>query len=225
MCSRVYDSQFRKIPFYESHQYMLPFVGINYESLKHKKLLLVGESHYVRENTKVHLDVDAWYNGSAVLEEEDCDYCNTRNARLFGYGNFIEPIENDLEKIFPSGINEIASYNYFLRPANKGKSFREICTKKDREFAVRNFHNILEILSPDLIVFAGVFAFDSAEWKDYPIYFGEYLWDYTKRKKIEYLPCNHPSRGEWTQPIRRGGMAGRNNSQVFLEFLQKNWMK
>ena len=38
----TYDAKFQSIPFYKTHPYMMPFVGCNYESPEHKKLLLVG---------------------------------------------------------------------------------------------------------------------------------------------------------------------------------------
>lgn len=84
-----------------------------------------------------------------------------------------------------------------MRPANETETFRYICTDIDREYAVKNFHNILEILAPDLIVFASLFSFDFAEWKDYPKFFGEGLWEYAKIKGIEYIAVNHPSHGGW----------------------------
>lgn len=220
----TYDSKFESIPFYKMHPYMMPFVGKNYESPEHKKLLLVGESHYLPQKSTIHRNIEGWYSGAEGITEEEQEYCNTRNSSENGYGKFKAPIEADLEKLFPSGFDEIAAYNYFLRPANEGSTFREICEEKDREQAVLNFHNVLEILSPNLIVFAGAFAFDSAEWKDYPKYMGEGLWCYAERKGIVYLPCNHPSRGGWNGPLHRGKMAGQNNSLVFLNFLRENWL-
>ena len=220
----TYDSKFLSIPFYKTHPYMMPFVGKNYESPEHKKLLLVGESHYLHQNSTIHRDIEGWYAGADGITDDECECCNTRHSSERGYGKFKAPIEVALRNFFPSGFDEIAAYNYFLRPANEGSSFRKICKKKDHEKAVLNLHNVLEILSPDLVAFFGVLAFDSAE-EDYKTYMGENLWDYTERKGINYLPFNHPSRSsEWNGPLRRGKMYGQKNSLVFLNFLRENWI-
>ena len=60
LMSTCYDSSLLSLPFYSSHSYMLPFVGDDYDSPKYKKLLLVGESHYVPEGSTVHHDANAW---------------------------------------------------------------------------------------------------------------------------------------------------------------------
>ena len=220
----TYDAKFLSIPFYKTHPYMMPFVGCNYESPEHKKLLLVGESHYLHQNSTIHRDIEGWYAGADGITDDECECCNTRHSSERGYGKFKAPIEAALRNFFPSGFDEIAAYNYFLRPANEGSSFRKICKKKDHEKAVLNLHNVLEILSPDLVAFFGVLAFDSVE-KYYLNYFKEELWDYTERKGINYLPFNHPSRSsEWNGPLRRGKMYGQKNSLVFLNFLRENWI-
>ncbi len=54
MSKASYDDLLSSIPFYQSHGCMTPFVGENYESSKHKKLLLIGESHYMPEGSIVH---------------------------------------------------------------------------------------------------------------------------------------------------------------------------
>lgn len=220
MSNTSYDKTFLSIPFYDSHRYMLPFVGDNYVSTKHRKLLLVGESHYLPENSTIHHDIDAWYAGTIDIKEKEQDWCNTRNSRQYGYGEFEKIIVGDLLKFFPSGFNEIASYNYFLRPANQTETFKKICTKVDREIAVKNFHNVLDILSPDLIIFASLYVFDLAEWKDYPEFLGEGLWDYTKRKGIEYIAVNHPSHGGWGKLVR----GNKTSSEMFVEFLKDKWI-
>jgi hypothetical protein len=51
---------------------MIPFVGDDYESSKHKKLLLIDESHYMPEGSTVHHDVNSWY-GAPVLSSDEQD--------------------------------------------------------------------------------------------------------------------------------------------------------
>lgn len=219
MSSR-YDSDLLALPFYSTHPYMLPFVGRDYESPKHKKLILVGESHYLPAKSTIHHNIDAWYAGTIEISETEQDWCNTRNSRQYGYGKFNDQIEKDILNFFPSGFAEIASFNYFLRPANETESFRNICTDIDREFAVKNFHNVLNILSPDLIVFASLYSFDFAEWKDYPKFFGEGLWEYAKRIGIEYIAVKHPSHGGWGKKVR----GEKTSHEMFVEFIKDKWI-
>ena len=64
---------------YEKYPMMKPWVGSNYLSDKHKKLLVLGESHYLpKESIKSH-DVDAWYSGSEdSLDAEEKRWIRTR---------------------------------------------------------------------------------------------------------------------------------------------------
>ena len=56
MLNTKYDSLLLSLPFYATHSYTLPFVGDDYDSPKHKKLLLIGESHYMPAGSTVHHD-------------------------------------------------------------------------------------------------------------------------------------------------------------------------
>jgi hypothetical protein len=59
MSNTYYDSRFLSIPFYKTHPYMMPFVGRDYESSKHKKILFVGESFYLPQGATVHHDANS----------------------------------------------------------------------------------------------------------------------------------------------------------------------
>lgn len=98
-----YDSSLLSLHFYSSHPYMLPFVGRDYDSPKHKKLLLVGESHYVPEGSIVHHNANAWYNGTPVLNQEEQDWCNTRDTREWKSGRFGKEIDRCLNLVLPTG--------------------------------------------------------------------------------------------------------------------------
>ena len=168
MSNSMYDSQLLSIPFYQSHWYMLPFVGDNYESPEHKKLLLVGESHYMPKGAVVHHNDNLWYDGSLNLSDDEVRYCNTRGARDYKSGRFGKNIDRAIREVFPvvgeNAFVEMASYNYFLRPADYRRSFKSICTERDCDEAVRVFYAILEILKPDFIIFTSRFVFNHAEY-------------------------------------------------------------
>lgn len=216
------EQAFDKIPFYQKHPYMKPFVGERYESPKHNKLVIIGESHYLPANSTIHLDIDKWYKGECSPTDEEKEWCHTRNARLYGYGNFFQqPIEKDLKERFAADFGDVASFNYFLRPANKGRSFKKLCTKTDRSFAAKNLKQVLDILEPNLIVFASFFVFDCAAWKDdFPPENGEKFEEYARRRNIKFKITNHPSRGWWHKPFHK---EGKTSQQIFIDFLQQNW--
>ncbi len=216
------ESSFDAIPFYQKHPYMKPFIGERFDSELHKKLLIVGESHYLQATSTVHLNIDDWYAGNCDVSDEEKEWCNTRNSRKYGYGKiFQQLIEGDLREHFGADFNDVASFNYFLRPSNKGKTFKKICNIKDRSASAENFYKVVEILKPDLIVFASKFVFDCIAWKnDYPNVYHEKFEEYAKRKNIEIVMTCHPSNGWWHRFYGE-----KTSSQIFVDFLRKYWLK
>ena len=233
--SSVRDTLLNEIDVYFSHPYMLPFVGDDYDSPKHKKLLLVGESHYMPEGSTVHHDVNAWYNGNPVLTEEEQDWCNTRGTREWKSGRFGKEIDRCLNLVLSTGENgwqQVASYNYFLRPADNRQSIEDLWKSYggkdiDREYAIKNFIRVLEILKPDLIVFLSSKVCACAEGEDFPKYFGGNLWDWTKSHGIEdYIYTMHPSSPHWNKPMpaKYGKADGLTSCEFFCKWLKENWV-
>lgn len=230
----TYDAKFQSIPFYKTHPYMMPFVGCNYESPEHKKLLLVGESHYMPKGAVVHHEDSLWYEGSLKLSKDEIRYCDTRGARYCKSGQFGKNIDKAIREVFPvAGENafvEMASYNYFLRPADYRRSFKSICTDRDCDDAVRVFFAILEILKPDVIVFTSRFAFNHAEWIDFPKNFNCGLWVYAEKHHMNYVFTEHPSCSWWNRvaKVKTGSsddyFHGLTSRQFFVESLRKNWL-
>lgn len=235
MSNTCFDSQFQSIPFYQSHWYMLPFVGDNYESPKHKKLLLIGESHYMPEGATLHHDVDRWYDEVPNLSHEEERWCDTRGTREWKSGQFGKNIDSAIRRIFQvesdNAFQEMASYNYFLRPADSKKSFKDICTERDCMEAVRMFGILLDILKPDLIVFVSKFAFDYAEWIDFPKVFNCRLWDYTAKNNMDYIFTEHPSSSWWNRVVKmKTGSSddyfrGMTSRDFFCTWLKENWIR
>ena len=234
MSNSAYDSRFLSIPFYRSHPYMMPFVGDDYESSTHKKLLLVGESHYMPEDSTVHHDVNAWYNGTPELTESEQDWCNTRGTREGKSGRFGKEINRCLNLVLPSGGNgwhQVAFLNYFLRPADCATGIEELWKSYggeslDRELAIRNLISVLEILRPDLIIFLSSKVCKCAETDDYPKYFGGNLWDWTAAHGIDYCYTMHPSSAHWNKPMpanytKAGGLTA---CEFFCKWLKEKWV-
>ena len=86
------ESSFDAIPFYQKHPYMKPFIGERFDSELHKKLLIVGESHYLPATSTVHLNIDDWYAGNCDVSDEEKEWCNTRNSRKYGYGKIFQQL-------------------------------------------------------------------------------------------------------------------------------------
>ena len=214
---------------------MLPFVGNNYESTKHKKLLLVGESHYMPENSTVHHNVDLWYKGTLKLTHDEMRFCDTRGAREYRSGRFGKNIDGAIREVYhdaeENAFNEIASCNYFLRPSDNKKNFKKLCTERDCEESVKVFHKILDYLKPELLVFTSKFAFDHAEWIDFPQYFGCGLWDYAAEHNMDYFFTEHPSSSWWNRVVKlKTGSSndyfhGLTSKQFFVESLKLHWLK
>ncbi|SHK73493.1 hypothetical protein SAMN05720764_103166 [Fibrobacter sp. UWH5] len=224
------ETSLNSIPFYQTHPYMKPFVGRNYESALHKKLLLVGESHYLPAGSTVQRDVDGWYSGSPTLTEVEEGWCNTRGTREWLSGSYCKTLNSALKSVAPfageNAFDEVASYNYFLRPAEEqGDSIANVLTAKDREYAIRNFIDVLEATHPDIVIMTSRLVVNCAEVDDYPKYFGGQLWHYTDRMNCKYVYVNHPSSPHWNMAERPDYFKGLTSCRFFVKFLKENWLK
>ena len=73
-----FDTSLKQIPHYQAYPAMLPFVGEEYISEQHKKVLVIGESHYLPKESTVHHDAEAWYAGSQEsLNDKEVAWINT----------------------------------------------------------------------------------------------------------------------------------------------------
>lgn len=233
----TFNTKFLSLTFYRNHRYMLPFVGKNYISLKHKKVLLVGESHYMPQNSIVHHDVDEWYNGFPNLNSDEQGYCNTCGTRVYKSGQFGKEVDRCLNSICPSISNaweEVASINYFLRPADYTQNIKNLWEHSsaqervmDCEHALKNFIDVVKILKPDLVVFLSKFVCVCAE-EYFPKFFQGQLWDWTKAHGIaDYIYTNHPSSVHWNKPMpmKYAKAQGLTSRDFFCDWLKQNWMK
>lgn len=209
---------------YEKYPVMKPWVGSNYLSDKHKKLLVLGESHYLpKESIKSH-DVDAWYSGSedSLDAEEkrwirtrqiikkivDNNYCNSAHGIFRNTAKAVNLVgcqhANPLE-----AMNDIAFMNFFQRPAeNEGDSINVV--KKDVEVAIYVLKDVIEALAPDLIVFVSF----KAAW------YGKSI---VESLNIPVAVTPHPTCRWWNKQTKKYGGYGRD---VIPKFLTMNeWYK
>lgn len=55
---------------------MMPYIGADYISALHSKLLILGESFYLPKESTIHLDPVAWYSsnqGLLAITENECE--------------------------------------------------------------------------------------------------------------------------------------------------------
>lgn len=239
MPTTSFDPQFlsqQNFPFYVNHPYMLPFVGNNYVSPNHKKLLLVGESHYMPKNSTVHHDINGWYNGAPILTVNEQGYCNTRSTRIYKSGHLGKEIERNLQLIHPvcgNAWEEVAFINYFMRPTDNLQGIEIFWESSppsdeiyDREFAIHNFIKVVDVLKPDIMVLLSKLICDCVEESDSrkPSFLNFKFWDWSNPRGIEYIYTNHPSCSHWNRPMKKYSKAkGLTSQKFFVDWLEQNW--
>lgn len=218
MSDTSFDNQFDNISFYQLHSYMRPFIGDNYESSEHKKLLIVGENHYMPPKSTNHHNVADWYD-QPKLSDDEKDYCNTVSACENLSNLFVQQIDPFLDKVFEKSENafqEVAFYNFYLRPADYKRNMKDLWKKaggrkEDEKKALKVFPEIFKILRPDIVVF-----------------FGQTVWNcvnsYLHKEMcggLEYIAhCYSPSRSAWHRSKREGCLS----ESELHNWLLKKWL-
>lgn len=223
----TYDEDPNDIGFYRNFPQMLPWVGSEFESKKQKKILFIGESHYLPEDAEDDLlTPNGWYNqGESNLDESSDEYgwTNTREIvglmkREKGHSLYREvekaikiakKADSDLDKN-TNMFKYVGFYNYFLRPAYKNDSIKKTCIDWDLKIAHDAFEGIIDILKPDYVYFLSVFA-----WNSYKKYEKN-----SKNVVIDYSP--HPSCRWWnTKKYKLNGevelLTGKEKLEAFLK--------
>lgn len=181
----------------------------------HNKLMIVMESNYFKgDENSVYRDPEAWYKGTDTQHLIPSDkerlvinnksgytpfnrLCNSMNAVSCGF---------QCETVYEKAI----LYNYFLRPATEGSTFKSVCKEIDRIVAGIALCGILEIDKPDIVIFASKYAYD--EFTKYKRSVG---YD-TKNVIMDFV--YHPSAKfyKWdTNP---------NSKQKFEKLLKEYWL-
>lgn len=212
-----------ELPFYKQYNQMIPHVGEKFYSGEFKKLLIVAESHYLPENSNIHLNEVKWYNSSkSDLTEKEIDWTFTSNIFM----NANHKIYHNIRKVLTeAGLDKDAKHeyvgymNYFLRPAKERKSISDSVSKLDREMSFDNFKNVIDIVKPDLIIF--VSKYSVLAFEEYKIN-GNPVWNYTDSLGIKYTYTNHPTTSWWNRATRKNYFNGRTSREHFVHFLNEN---
>jgi len=169
---------------YKNHPQMLPFVGNNYGVLK--KLLIVGESHYLHNKNSELTDIFSdiiknWYSISQdyiltkVNEKIGKDIVSCTNTRA-NLNAFITACRTLPAYTIYKNVSDVAKQNTFFK-INKDEPFtymafmnffqrpaeltgeKLIPNKTDVEIAINVFFHVLNIIRPD-----NIFIVSSNAW-------------------------------------------------------------
>ena len=173
--SNSFDTLLKEITHYQFFPAMLPFVGKDYVSANHSKLLIFGESFYFPEESTLHKDPSKWYSTNQdSLTEEEVEYINCRGLLECDWGSPGHKMYRELnscltELNLPSldrPVSHVCFTNTFMRPArDSGGSFRHCCAERDVVASIDILTRVISTLSPDLVIFTSKYAWDAVGWR------------------------------------------------------------
>lgn len=189
-------------------------LGDNYwKNPRHNKLMIIGESNYFPDNVNsVFKDPVAWYQGEItkpLIPKEMEDNVSNYKSGYPPFDRLRDSMKTVLKTEFDHIFDEAIYYNYFLRPATGGRTFRSFCKPIDRKVAGTALCGILEIVKPDIVIFASKYAYD-----EFTKYIKSSKYNDTR---IEFV--YHPSSTfhQWEKDP--------NSKQKFERLLKEYWIK
>ena len=208
---------------------MQPWIGSLYQDNRHKRLLLIGESHYMPdEESTIHLNPEGWYQSNeGHLNPEEFIHVHTegvirgffehprRGHRIFG------EIEKQITNILKEGgltlapgkrpLHHIAYYNYFMRPAPKpGDSMEGHVVPQDCKISEEVLRWFVREHQPQLVIFVSRLA-------------SRYGESVVHECDIPCISTPHPGCPWWNKPCDTYGQ--RRGRDLFHDFLEKyHWI-
>ena len=187
----MYKNQFKQINHFKKFPSLMPFVGSKYNSLTENKILLLGESHYLPNYSKISANADDWYNkDQSYLNDEETQWIHTSNilnGNLKSKGHYIyRELNRCLEHVFPKDprpLDHICFMNSFQRPSQEsGVTIKHSLKKIDKTVAINTINDTIKIIQPAKIIFVSKLA-----WK----HLGEKVRQDNNSKIIDFTchPC------------------------------------
>ena len=216
--STMYDEQFSGVGHFQLYPELYPWVGQSFHS-HCPRILVVGESHYLKPDSDYHHDASAWYVGIDIKVRPDRAWTITRNIIANGLANQwrekSKSIYRNIEaaavdagvsaSTSDSPFHSMAFMNYFQRPAQvSGKSIVVSALDKSHSSAVLNA--VLEILNPQIVIFCSVLAWRAARES------------VQGHQHVRFAFTPHPATRWWHTPMRK--YKGKSGRQIFIEALQ-----
>ncbi|WP_257263338.1 hypothetical protein [Endozoicomonas sp. ONNA2] len=201
--SQKLDEIFKSITHYELHPEMIPWVGKDYFK-QDFKVLLLGESHYLKKDTTYHHDLDDWYDGVRKGVKNDTAGIKTREILQNFLTGKSKTIYRNTElalketEYFSSHIKSpytmVSFMNFFQRPAEvSGNSIKVF--PKDVEISSKVLTEVIKVLMPDVVGFTSSLAFDAAK-KGNATFF-------LKDKKVLFFRTSLPATAWWNNKNKK----------------------
>ncbi len=207
---------------YIKYPVMKPWVGGLYSSGATKKLLVIGESHYLPPKSTKSSDVDFWYSSSELgLTPKEVSWINTsgiiRDNKSDNFPNKAHGIFRNIGKILNEGflsydnsadaLNHVAYLNYFQRPAETtGDSIN--VHKQDLEVSQKVIDDVINALKPEIVVFTSSKAGDHGQ-------------QVVEKHGVLCVAAPHPTCQWWNREAKKYGGYGRDVIPKFLK--QHQW--
>jgi len=173
--TNFYDDKLTQIEHYQKFPSMLPYIGKNYGINNSRKILLIGESHYLPPKSTISRDSENWYNSKqSDLTTEEIAWINTRNILKGEWkpkGHMIFRELNARMTEFMNikngrAISNVSFLNGFQRPAPEtGNSIKHFCKPIDYEVGAKTINDVICVIKPDLVIFVSKLAWDKLNRK------------------------------------------------------------
>ena len=214
----TYDAHFAGVSHYRQYPLLYPWVGREFAS-QSPRILVLGESHYLKRESVFHHDAAAWYAGVEIPETQEKDWIYTRQLISRGIANrwrqksklIYSNIERALGEAGLSGDEErspfqrIAFMNYFQRPAQvTGNSI--VVSDLDRKHSAIVLSSVLYILKPQIVIFSSALAWESAQELR------------INRPEIRFVKTTHPATRWWHTRMKK--YKGQSGKEIFIQALQ-----
>ena len=201
---------------------MQPWIGSRYRDDRHKRLLVIGESHYLPPDSTIHHDPDRWYRSTQDdLSEEEVRWASTAGnitGRWYRAHTIYRAIQTEIARtLSESGVtpddfplNHIAYCNYFLRPApTVGGSIEGHVCERDTEVAEKVLRWFALKHRPELVIVTSRLAGRFAELVN-------------EACSVPCVVAPHPGSRWWNTTARTyGGKRGRDLMSNFLK--DRHW--
>ena len=196
---------------------MQPWIGSRYRDQRHKRLLVIGESHYLPPESTIHHDPARWYRSSQDdLSPEEVRWTSTTGnitGRWYRGHRIYREIQTEIVRALkergvtpdPFPLNHIAYCNYFLRPAPvSGGSMAGNARKQDLEVAEEVLKCFILRHRPELVIVTSRFA-------------GRHAERVAREHGIPAIITPHPGSRWWNTITRSyGNVTGRDLFSTFL---------
>ncbi len=216
--STRFDEPFSSIGHFQLYPELYPWVGQAFHS-PGPRILVLGESHYLKPESDYHHDAAAWYAGINIQGRSDRAWTITReiiaNGLENGWREKSKTIYRNIEAAateagvgaskLGSPFHSMAFMNYFQRPAQVSRK-SIVVSKLDRNHSAAVLNSVLEVLSPEIVIFSSVLAWSAARESIH------------RNQHVRFAFTPHPATRWWHTPMRK--YKGKSGRQIFIEALQ-----